>query len=94
MLCSEAELGLGDDGDGILVLPPGTPRPGTPLAKALPAARDTIFEIGLTPNRPDGLGHVGLAREAAALFGVPFAPPAAASRRRATRDEDSASTSP
>jgi phenylalanyl-tRNA synthetase beta chain len=75
MLCSEAELGLGDDGDGILVLPAGSWAPGTPLSKALPAARDTIFEIGLTPNRPDGLGHLGLAREAAALFGVSFDPP-------------------
>ena len=48
--------------------PPG-PRPrARPSSQALPAARDTILEIGLTPNRPDGLGHVGLAREAAALF--------------------------
>ncbi len=70
MLCSEAELGLGDDSDGILVLPAGAVAPGTPLVKALPAARDTILEIGLTPNRPDALGHRGLAREAAALFGV------------------------
>ncbi len=76
MLCSEAELGLGDDGDGILVLPPGTASPGARLTDALPSARDTILEIGLTPNRPDGLGHVGLAREAAALFGVPFVLPA------------------
>jgi phenylalanyl-tRNA synthetase beta chain len=75
MLCSEAELGLGDDSSGILVLPPGTATPGTPLVKALPGARDTILEVGLTPNRPDGLGHVGLAREAAALFEVPFLPP-------------------
>jgi phenylalanyl-tRNA synthetase beta chain len=70
MLCSEAELGLGDDSDGILVLAAGAVSPGTPLVKALPAARDTILEIGLTPNRPDALGHRGLAREAAALFGV------------------------
>lgn len=75
MLCSEDELGLGDDHDGILVLPPGTAEPGTPLAKAVPAARDTVLEIGLTPNRPDGLGHVGLAREIAALYGFPFAWP-------------------
>src|SRR5258708_24716688 len=82
MLCSEAELGLGDDGDGILVLPPGTTAPGAPLVQVLPAARDTVLEIGLTPNRPDGLGHLGLAREAAALFEVPFAvrPPAAPPR--------------
>jgi phenylalanyl-tRNA synthetase beta chain len=72
MLCSEAELGLGDDADGILVLPAGTAAPGATLASAIPASRDTLFEINLTPNRPDGLGHIGLAREAAALFEVPF----------------------
>src|SRR5579864_2229725 len=76
MLCSEAELGLSDDADGILVLAPSTPvLPGTPLARALPAARDAILDLALTPNRADGLGHVGLAREAAALFEVPFEPP-------------------
>ncbi len=75
MLCSEAELGLGDDGSGLLVLPAGVAAPGAALTHALPGARDTIFEIGLTPNRPDGLGHLGLAREAAALFEVPFPPP-------------------
>jgi phenylalanyl-tRNA synthetase beta chain len=74
MLCSEAELGLGDDASGILVLPAGI-APGTPFVTAYPAARDTILEIGLTPNRPDGLGHVGLAREAAALFELPFVLP-------------------
>ncbi len=74
MLCSESELGLGDDSDGILVLPPGLVAPGTPLVLALPAARDTILEIGLTPNRPDALGHRGLAREAAALFGLACPP--------------------
>ncbi|MGH7439887.1 MAG: phenylalanine--tRNA ligase subunit beta, partial [Polyangiaceae bacterium] len=78
MLCSEGELGLGHDSradEGILVLPAGSASPGTGFAKAFPAARDAVYEIGLTPNRPDGLGHLGLAREAAALFGVPFAPP-------------------
>jgi phenylalanyl-tRNA synthetase beta chain len=87
MLCSEAELGLSDDADGILVLPAKTAPPGTPLATALPASRDTILEIGLTPNRPDGLGHLGLAREAAALFGLPFDPPPA-EPPAAARDED------
>ncbi len=75
MLCSEAELGLtekADASDGILVLPPGAAAAGVALSRALPAVRDTVLEIGLTPNRPDGLGHVGLAREAAALFDVPF----------------------
>ncbi|MBX3208155.1 MAG: phenylalanine--tRNA ligase subunit beta [Labilithrix sp.] len=75
MLCSESELGLSDESGGIIVLPPGTAEPGTPLAVAVPNARDTIYEIGLTPNRPDGLGHVGLARELAALFEIPFGMP-------------------
>jgi phenylalanyl-tRNA synthetase beta chain len=75
MLCSEAELGLTDDAEGILVLPPGTAKPGDKLVDAVPAVRDTILEIGLGANRPDGLGHLGLAREAAAIFELPFAPP-------------------
>jgi phenylalanyl-tRNA synthetase beta chain len=82
MLCSESELGLGDDADGILVLPAGTAARGTSLARALPASRDTILELGLTPNRADALGHVGLAREAAALFEVPFRPPRAPEQAR------------
>jgi phenylalanyl-tRNA synthetase beta chain len=85
MLCSEDELGLGEDHDGILVLPAGTAQPGATLAAALPATRDTILEISLTPNRPDGLGHIGLAREIAALYGFPFTPPdVAAGATRAT----------
>ncbi len=75
MLCSEAELGLTDEAGGILVLPAGTAEPGTSLDKAVPATSDTLFEIGLTPNRPDCLGHHGLARDAAALYGLPWAPP-------------------
>jgi phenylalanyl-tRNA synthetase beta chain len=78
MLCSEAELGLAEDArdHGILVLPAGTAAPGTLLSHAVPATRDTILEIGLTPNRPDCLGHLGLAREAAALYGLAWGPPA------------------
>ena len=94
MLCSEVELGLVEGagkGDGIMVLPAGFEAAnGTTLAKALPASHDTIFEIGVTPNRPDALGHVGLAREVAALYGLPFDPApagcaAAGSRRHAHR---------
>ncbi len=72
MLCSESELGLGDASDGILVLPSGLAQPGATLAAALPESCDTILEIGITPNRPDGLGHVGLARELCALYKLPF----------------------
>jgi phenylalanyl-tRNA synthetase beta chain len=83
MLCSERELGLlntsgkakAEEDHGILVLPPGQAAPGTPLRDVLPV-HDYILHLNLTPNRPDGLGHVGLARELAALFDLPFAPPA------------------
>ncbi|MEZ4314966.1 MAG: phenylalanine--tRNA ligase subunit beta [Polyangiaceae bacterium] len=81
MLCSERELGLGSaagskaEDPGILILPEKIAAPGTPLRKALPAVHDFILEIGVTPNRPDALGHAGLAREAAALFDLPWSFP-------------------
>jgi phenylalanyl-tRNA synthetase beta chain len=82
MLCSERELGLvgegkKEDDPGILILPAGLGRPGTPLREALPAVHDWIYELDLTPNRPDALGHIGLARDAAALLGRAFQPPRA-----------------
>lgn len=82
MLCSERELGLGAaagskaEDPGILVLPEKIAAPGTPLRKALPAVHDWILDINITPNRPDALGHVGLAREAAALYDLPWRFPA------------------
>lgn len=89
MLCSEAELGLRatGGGEGILVLPAGIAEPGTTFARAVPGSSDTIFEIGLTPNRPDGLGHLGLAREIAALCAIPFEP-ARSRRARTSTDLD------
>lgn len=68
MLCSEAELGLGTDFSRVMVVDPGI-APGTSLAEAAGAA-DTVFEIGLTPNRPDCLSFIGIAREVAALLGA------------------------
>lgn len=74
MLASEKELGVGPDGDGILVLAETDPgRPGQPVADAL-SLHDEVLGISLTPNRPDCLGHLGIARELSVLFGVPFAP--------------------
>jgi phenylalanyl-tRNA synthetase beta chain len=70
MLCSARELGLGQDGDGILELETDAP-PGTPLLDALPLA-DHRLVIDIGPNRPDLLGHKGIARELAASLGVPF----------------------
>ncbi|MDM8552938.1 phenylalanine--tRNA ligase subunit beta [Desulfobacterales bacterium HSG2] len=65
MLCSETELGLGTDESGIMILDPSL-KPGDKIAKAL-GLSDTVFEIGLTPNRPDCLSIIGIAREIAAI---------------------------
>lgn len=65
MLCSAAELRLGDGAAGIMDLEQGH-APGTPLATALKIS-DTIFEIDLTPNRPDCLSMMGVAREVGAF---------------------------
>ena len=78
MLCSEKELGIGDDGDGILVLPADAPL-GTDLVTYL-GLDDTIFEIEITPNRPDALSIVGVAREVAAVTGAPFRFPQVAAK--------------
>ncbi|MGA2409460.1 MAG: phenylalanine--tRNA ligase subunit beta [Candidatus Binataceae bacterium] len=68
MLCSEAELGLSKDHAGILELPGDAPA-GQDLAHYLKMA-DTVLDIAITPNRGDCLSILGLAREAAALFGI------------------------
>lgn len=73
MLCSETELELGLDSSGLMVLDAGL-SPGTPLKTALGLA-DTVLEIGLTPNRPDCLSMLGVAREIAAIQGVAITPP-------------------
>lgn len=72
MLCAETELGIGSDDDGILVLATDdtNAKIGTDVATALNLV-DTVFEIALTPNRPDCLGHIGIARELAVLFSTP-----------------------
>jgi len=64
MMCSSKELGLGEGADGLLILPDET-AVGTPLTELFPA--EEVFEIEITPNRPDWLGHLGVAREAAAF---------------------------
>jgi phenylalanyl-tRNA synthetase beta chain len=69
MICSEIELGMGDDADGIMVLD-GEPAPGTKVAEVLGSA-DTVLDIEVTPNRPDQLSHLGVAREVGALYSTP-----------------------
>jgi phenylalanyl-tRNA synthetase beta chain len=67
MLCSEKELALADESSGIMILDAELPL-GVPVFQAL-GLKDTIFEIGLTPNRADCLSIIGVAREIAAKFG-------------------------
>ena len=62
MICAEDELGLGSGHDGIMVLD-GSLKPGTPCAEVFNIESDYIFEIGLTPNRTDAMGHLGIARD-------------------------------
>ncbi|PRQ06663.1 phenylalanine--tRNA ligase subunit beta [Enhygromyxa salina] len=68
MICSETELRIGSDGDGILVLPSDW-EPGTLLQDLVPGIRDAVIEISVTPNRPDALGHLGVARDLALALG-------------------------
>ncbi len=73
MLCSADELQIGASSEGIFIVPDAVKAaPGTPIDDAL-GLRDSIFELGLTPNRPDALGHIGLAREICLAAAEPFA---------------------
>jgi phenylalanyl-tRNA synthetase beta chain len=73
MICSASEMGLGEDRSGIMVLEENA-LVGMPLAEYL-RENDTVFEIGVTPNRPDALSHIGIAREIAALYCKPLSLP-------------------
>jgi len=78
MLGSARELGLSEDASGLLILPADSV-PGTPISVAL-RIEDVLFEVNVTPNRPDALSHLGIAREVAAALGVPLKRPAVAAR--------------
>ncbi|HVU18159.1 MAG TPA: phenylalanine--tRNA ligase subunit beta [Candidatus Didemnitutus sp.] len=66
MMCAPDELGLGAEHAGLLILDPAAPI-GAPLHEVLPPG-DTVFDLEITPNRPDALSHIGIARELAAWF--------------------------
>ena len=65
MICAEDELGIGTSHDGIMVLEPDAVV-GTPAREYLRLGSDTVFTIGLTPNRVDGASHIGVARDLSA----------------------------
>ncbi len=62
MICAEDELGIGTSHEGILVLDPST-KNGTQAAEYFQLENDYQLEIGLTPNRADAMGHIGVARD-------------------------------
>ena len=66
MLCSEEELGFAKESDGIIILPEDAPI-GKEYREYL-NLNDVIFELEITPNRPDCLSHIGIAREIAAYY--------------------------
>ncbi|MEO5367936.1 MAG: phenylalanine--tRNA ligase subunit beta, partial [Magnetococcus sp. WYHC-3] len=72
MLCSEKELGLATESQGILILPAEAPL-GVPVLRAL-ERDDDIYEVSLTPNRGDCLGVRGIARDLHAITGEPLRP--------------------
>jgi len=89
MICSEFELGLGDDKAGIMVLDKGA-EPGTSLADYL-GLNDTVLEVGITPNRPDAMSHIGIAREAGAILKKELAIPKLELKESLNKTEEFAS---
>src|ERR1041384_3518676 len=76
MLCSAKELGLAEDAEGLLILPSGA-KVGQPFAAHLGrAAGDVIYDLEITPNRPDLNSFIGIAREISAVTGNPLKIPA------------------
>ncbi|HEX6701729.1 MAG TPA: phenylalanine--tRNA ligase subunit beta [Gaiellaceae bacterium] len=84
MILAEDEVALGTDHTGIMVLPDEW-APGTPLVDALPLVEDVLL-VESTGNRPDLLSIYGIAREVAALFDVPLAPPPGSDPERAAEE--------
>lgn len=71
MLCSASELGLAEDGGGILILDPAA-QPGTAVSELLAISADVVFDLDVLPNRPDALSILGVARDLAARLGLPL----------------------
>ena len=75
MICSAAELGMGTDHSGILVLPAGTAQPGDDAIAVL-GLDDVVFDLAITPDRGYGLSVRGIAREIACAYDLEFVDPA------------------
>lgn len=89
MLCSAPELDLPEqDGSagGLLILPSGLAAPGTPLVDAMGLHPDVVFDLDVSPNRPDALCMAGIARDLAARLGETWAMPSQPHPPAATTD--------
>jgi phenylalanyl-tRNA synthetase beta chain len=75
MICSTAELNLGTDHSGILVLPPRTAQPGAPATDVL-GLDDVVFHLAITPDRGYCLSVRGMAREIASAYDLDYVDPA------------------
>lgn len=73
MICSETELGLAPSSEGIMHLPPAAPLGGS--VSQLLGLNDTLMEVEVTPNRPDCLSHLGIARHLSAVLDRPLTLP-------------------
>src|SRR6185312_10687956 len=69
MICAEDEIALGESHAGIMVLPADT-KVGMPASDYFKIYRDSVFEIGLTPNRADAISHMGVARDLVAAINI------------------------
>jgi phenylalanyl-tRNA synthetase beta chain len=88
MMCSPKELGLADDAGGLLILRPDAPI-GQPFAEYLGrTGGDVVYDLEVTPNRPDLNSVIGIAREVAAATGNPLKLPAVSGREAEIRAED------
>ncbi|HZD79202.1 MAG TPA: phenylalanine--tRNA ligase subunit beta, partial [Actinomycetota bacterium] len=89
MLCSPMELGIAPSHEGILVLPDDL-EPGQDVRSVL-GLDDAVLDVEVTPNRPDFLSVLGIAREVSAATGVPIVPPPTSVREEEGKAEDAAS---
>ncbi len=87
MLCAATEIGLPKGEDGLLILDPSA-KPGQAVGELFD--NDTLLELEVTPNRPDLLSHLGMARETAALTGKPLVGPTAHDKSATPTSEASA----
>ena len=74
MCCSAAEIGLGSDHDGNMILPPEATL-GAALMSQLGLEGDVMYDLEINPNRPDAMSVAGVARDLAARLGIPFSIP-------------------